>query len=205
MKKNWQGVLALLLFCLNPFNVEAETTEDKKTATEEVSGSKLSKTLDKIQEKVGNHLKFSGFILGRAQYSSQPSNYGGFDIRMLRFIGSGSITKDFDYRFQMEFAGSPRILDAWLHWKKYDFFQIRAGQQKRCFTFENPWSPVTLGMSEYAQSTLKLAGFNDRVGEHSCGGRDVGILFMGDLFKTSTHHLVHYDIGVYNGNGIRKM
>ena len=59
-------------------------------------------------------------------------------------------------------------------------------------------------MSEYSQATLKLAGFFDRVGDHACGGRDVGITFMGDLLQLPTHHLFRYEVGVYNGNGINK-
>lgn len=123
---------------------------------------------------------------------------------MLRLIFNGNITKDFAYRVQMEMAGGPRILDAWLEWKRYDFFRIRAGQMKRCFTFENPWSPITLGVPDYSQVIMKLSGFTDRVGEHSCGGRDAGILFSGDFVRTETHPLFRYELGVYNGNGINK-
>lgn len=202
MKKKFVGSLTMLALWGSPFMQLAQATESQPVEKESKSG--LKETVEKVKEALGDHLKISGFILGRAQYSSNPSNFGGFDIRMLRFIGSGNISKDFNYRFQMEFAGSPRILDAWLTWKRYDFFQIRAGQQKRCFTYENPWSPVTLGMSEYAQVVQKLTGYGDRVGEPTGGGRDVGIVFMGDLIKGDTHHYLHYDLGVYNGNGINK-
>lgn len=164
----------------------------------------VMKVLNKIDNRVSNHVNFSGYILGRALYSSQPDNHGGFDIRMLRLILNGNISKDFAYRIQLEMAGDPRILDAWAEWKKYDFFRIRAGQMKRCFTFENPWSPVTLGVSEYSQVIMKLSGFTDRVGEHTCGGRDVGIMLSGDFVHTSTHPLFRYEVGVYNGNGINR-
>ncbi|MGL4293258.1 MAG: porin [Bacteroidales bacterium] len=182
--------------------VESITTPDV-TKTKEPDGI-LNKALNKLDARLSEHVNISGFILGRGQYSTDPSNFGGFDIRMLRFILGGDITKDFTYRVQMEFAGSPRILDAWLEWKKYDFFRIRAGQQKRNFTFENPWSPVTLGVPDYSQVIMQLSGFTDRVGEHTCGGRDVGIVFTGDFVKLPSHHLFRYDLGVFNGNGINK-
>lgn len=205
MKKRFLSALTLLAMWSTPFMMKGEetasVTAEKKEQSEK---SKVVSVVDKVKEKLGDHLKISGFILGRAQYSSSAANYGGFDIRMLRFIGSGNISKDFNYRFQMEFAGSPRILDAWLHWNKYDFFQIRAGQMKRCFGYENPWSPFTLGVSEYSQATQKLTGFTDRNGEHACGGRDAGIWVMGDFLKVGSRNLFHYDLGVYNGNGINK-
>lgn len=165
----------------------------------------LSQRISKIEERLGDHLKISGFIIGRAQYSTNESNYGGFDIRFLRFIVAGNISNQFSYRYQMEFAGGPRILDAWVHWKKWDGFQVRVGEQKRNFTFENYISPVSLGVSEYSQVILKLSGFFDRVGEQASGGRDVGVLLMGDLFKRDGFHQLHYGVGVFNGNGINKL
>lgn len=210
MKNSWKSILSGMLWGMMPILASASVTTDaeasKVGAIADANESKgvLNQALGKLDTRLSEHLNISGFILGRAQYSSDKSNYGGFDIRMLRFIMSGNITKSFAYRVQMEMAGGPRILDAWLEWKQYDFFRIRAGQMKRCFTFENPWSPITLGVPDYSQVIMKLSGFTDRVGEHSCGGRDVGIMFSGDFVKTETHHLFRYEVGVYNGNGINK-
>ena len=164
----------------------------------------ISKIVSKIDPRLSGHLNISGYIVGRAQYSTDDTKYGGFDIRLLRYIMNGNISNDFAYRVQFEFASSPRILDAWLEWHKYDFFRIRAGQMKRIFTYENPWSPLTMGVPDYSQVVMKLAGFNDRVGEHPSGGRDAGITISGDFLKTDTHPLLRYEIGVYNGNGINK-
>lgn len=209
MKKSWGSVLTGMLLGMMPLSVSASTTTEAVGTTAEKNDANeskgiLSKALAKVDTRLSEHLNISGFILGRAQYSSDKSNYGGFDIRMLRFIMSGNITNNFAYRVQMEMAGGPRILDAWLEWKQFDFFRIRAGQMKRCFTFENPWSPITLGVPDYSQVIMKLSGFTDRVGEHSCGGRDVGIMLSGDFLKTETHPLLRYEVGVYNGNGINK-
>lgn len=209
MRKSWGSIFIGMLMGMMSLPVSASipmevvSTATSKKETNESAGI-VAKTLDKLDSRLSEHLNISGFILGRAQYSSVESNYGGFDIRMLRLILGGNITKDFTYRVQMEMAGGPRILDAWLEWKQFDFFKIRAGQMKRCFALENPWSPITLGVPDYSQVIMKLSGFTDRVGEHSCGGRDAGILFSGDLIKTTTHPLLRYEVGVYNGNGINK-
>ena len=55
----------------------------------------------------------------------------------------------------------------------------------------------------YAQNVTNLSGFNDRTGEHSSNGRDIGIQLQGDLLKIKEGRaLLHYQIGVFNGQGI---
>lgn len=54
----------------------------------------------------------------------------------------------------------------------------------------------------YAQGISKLSGFSDRVGEHASNGRDVGVQIQGDFLKNEAgRNLVHYQIGVFNGQG----
>ena len=61
-----------------------------------------------------------------------------------------------------------------VEWLKHKEFKIKIGQFKRPFTFENPMNPIDIGFNSQAQSVLKLAGFNDRTGEQSSSGRDIG-------------------------------
>ena len=64
-------------------------------------------------------------------------------------------------------------------------------------------NPIDQGFMSYSQNVTKLAGFNDRVGEHASNGRDIGLQLQGDLSKTSAGRpLLHYQIGVFNGQGI---
>lgn len=154
--------------------------------------------------------KFGGYLVGRAQYTDDKSskNGGGFDLRMVRAYVDGTILKDWNYRIQIEYSGAPgvdkgvRLLDAYGEWKKFPEFSVKFGQMKRVFTFENPYNPWNVGYGNYSQLVQKLAGFNDRVGEHSSGGRDAGIVIQGDLFPGKNHRWLHYQIGVYNGQGI---
>lgn len=62
-------------------------------------------------------------------------------------------------------------------------YQDKVGQFKRPFTFENPMNPIDQGFMSYAQNVTNLSGFNDRTGEHSSNGRDIGIQLQGDLLK----------------------
>ena len=154
--------------------------------------------------------QFGGYLVGRAQYTNDRTskNGGGFDLRMVRGYVKGTILKEWNYYIQLEYSGAPgvdkgvRLLDAYGEWKRFPEFSVKFGQMKRVFTFEIPYSPWYTGFGIYSQLVQKLAGMSDRVGEHSSGGRDAGIVVQGDLFPAEDHRWLHYQVGVYNGQGI---
>ena len=155
--------------------------------------------------------KLSGYAILQYQYSAQhEAESNSFNLRMVRLSLDGRILGDFAYKLQGQINGntstlgdSPRLVDAYVEWQKLPFLKIKAGQFKRPFTFENPMNPIDQGFMGYGQNIMKLAGFNDRVGEHSSNGRDIGVQLQGDLLKTKAGRpLLHYQIGVFNGQGI---
>lgn len=152
--------------------------------------------------------KFGGYIIGSYKYDdSSESNKGdGFGLRLVRLYVDGTVLKDFKYRLQLEVNGTPHIKDATLEWVHWKGFQIKAGQFKRAFTFENPYNPFDVGFGDYSLLAKKLSGFGDRCGESSVGGRDLGIQFQGDLFKSKKdgHYQFHYQAAAYNGQGINQ-
>jgi len=158
-----------------------------------------------------NNLKLSGFAMTQYQYSSQEgAKSNTFNLRMLRLSLDGRILNDFYWKAQIQFNGntstlgnSPRVVDLFAEWQKYDFFRVKIGQFKRPFTFENPMNPIDQGFMGYAQNVSKLAGFSDRAGSHASNGRDIGLQFQGDFLKNNNgRYLLHYQIGVFNGQGI---
>jgi hypothetical protein len=157
---------------------------------------------------IAHSAKFGGYIIGQYKGSDSKAADTGFSVRLLRLYVNGTMFDDFRYRVQMEASGAPgvdkgpRLLDAYGEWVKYPAFQIKAGQMKRVFTFENPYNPWDVGIGSYSQAITYLAGFSDRVGEHSDGGRDIGIVLQGDLFPVEKRSFLHYQVGVYNGQGI---
>lgn len=151
--------------------------------------------------------KFGGYIVGSYKYDSADDDRNeGFGLRFARVYVDGSILRDFNYRVQVDFAGSPRVLDAYLEWARYKFVTVKAGEFKRCFTLENPMNPWDICSGDYSQLSKKFAGFGDRVGESSMGGRDLGAQVAGDLFKSGRdgHYQFRYQFGVYNGQGINQ-
>ena len=159
--------------------------------------------------------KFGGFVIGRAAFNDRDLStankyHSNFDLRLVRGYVDGKVL-DFQYKLQLEYEGyggasekGPHIVDAWAEWQKFKFFRVKVGQFKRCFTFENPLNPWDISFGAYSQLADKLAGMNDRIGEHASGGRDGGIQIQGDLIpsRKDGHGFVHYQLGVYNGQGI---
>lgn len=156
-------------------------------------------------------VKLSGY--GIMQY--QASNEDGaksntFNLRIARISLDGRIANDFYWKFQMQMNGntttlgnSPKIVDCFTEWQKFNFFRIKVGQFKRAFTFENPMTPIDQGFMSYGEVINNLAGFNDRNGSHSSNGRDIGVQVQGDFLKNAQgRNLLHYQVGIYNGQGI---
>ena len=159
-------------------------------------------------------MKFSGYAMSQYQYNGNSDKKGNesnyFNLRMVRLSLDGRILNDFAFKLQAQINGntsklgeSPRLVDAFVEWQRYDFAKLKIGQFKRAFTFENPMNPIDQGFMSYAQNIMNLAGFTDRTGEHSSNGRDIGIQLQGDVLKNKFGRaLLHYQVGVYNGQGI---
>ena len=190
---------ALALFSITAFAQNKETTVLTGTIEPEY-GYKQTGFVSK--PKVG------AYIIGAYKYSDQEGAHGGpgFNARLIRAYVDGSIYDQFKYRLQVELNGTPHIKDFYIEWAKYKEFSVKMGQFKRAFTFENPMNPWDVGVGDYSFLVKKLAGMGDRCGEKSMGGRDLGLQVQGDLFPIGQdkHRLIHYQLGVYNGNGINQ-
>ena len=156
------------------------------------------------------NVKFSGYGMLQYQGSDQDgAESNTFKLRLARFILDGKIG-DFDWRAQIQGTNAKgpaeptvQLVDLYAEWRKYPEFKVRAGQFKRAFTYENPTHPITQGWRAYADVINNLSGFGDRTGEKSSGGRDIGVQISGDLFPNANgRRLLHYQVGVYNGEGI---
>ena len=158
-----------------------------------------------------NNVKLSGYGMTQYLYSGQKGKESNsFNIRMGRIALEGRIANDFYWKAQIQFNGntsdlgsSPRMVDLFAEWQKYSYFKVKIGQFKNPFTFENPMHPIDQGFMGYSQNVSKLAGFSDRAGEHASNGRDIGLQLQGDFLKNANgRNLLHYQIGVFNGQGI---
>ena len=201
--KRFFGLLALA--ALMTINASAETLAEVSDAQETTQ----EKATIEVPAWVKN-IKFSGY--GMLQYQGQDpegNHSNSFNLRLARFILDGKIG-DFDWRAQIQGTnvkgpGEPtvQLVDLYAEWRKFPEFKVRVGQFKRAFTYENPTHPITHGWYSYANVINALSGFGDRTGEKSSGGRDIGIQVSGDVLPNANgRKLQHYQVGVYNGEGI---
>ena len=175
-----------------------------------VSASAQKKQTIELPSWLSN-VKLSGYGMTQYQYSGQKNaESNSFNIRMARISLEGRIADDFYWKTQVQFNGntsnlgsSPRMVDLFAEWQKYEYFKVKIGQFKNPFTFENPMHPIDQGFMGYSQNVSKLAGFSDRSGEHASNGRDIGLQLQGDFLKNANgRNLLHYQVGVFNGQGI---
>jgi hypothetical protein len=173
----------------------------------------LSAVVAKAQEspKWINNVKLSGYGIMQYQYSNQKgSENNSFNLRMARVSLDGRVLKDWYWKTQIQFNGntsnlgsSPRIVDLFVEWQHFDWMRIKMGQFKNPIFFENPLNPIDQGFIGFSQVVQQLANFSGRDGSHSSNGRDIGVQLQGDFLKNAHgRNLIHYQVGLFNGQGI---
>ena len=195
---------SLFCFLLITSSLSAQVTAPSQTS-EVGRGSS-------VLEQLKQNTSFGGYVIGQVTANDQKdaSKQCDMNLRLVRIYADSRIG-DFALKLQMQVNGntsslaSPRIVDAWAEWQRFSFFRVKFGQMKRCFTFENPMHPWEIGFGTYSQFADRLAGFNDPVGEHPSNGRDFGLQVQGDLLPAADgHSWLHYQAGVFNGQGINQ-
>lgn len=190
MKKlNIYSIIALIIafFAQGIVAQESKPTDDTRIKNLESAISKLP--------------KISGFVNIRHQYSDEAGSYAkgknGFDIRRAYFEVKGTATQTVGYRLLVDFAGTPKILDAYAEWKPIRNLSIRGGQFKIPFTLENPYSPTEL---ETIDNSLAVTDLVTDIAGNKNNGRDVGVQVVGALANRGDYSLVDYKVGIFNGN-----
>ena len=193
MKRQLTASLLMLAFAL------AAPAQEKQTSAIEVPGWV-------------KNMKMSGY--GMVQYQGEDTDgndHNEFNLRLMRLILDGKIG-DFDWRVQGQGSSNAgpgnstfMLVDLYTEWTRHKEVRIKVGQFKRAFSFENPTHPITQGWYSYAMVINNLVAFGDRTGEKSSSGRDIGLQVQGDLFPNRHgRRLLHYQVGVYNGEGINQ-
>ncbi len=110
-----------------------------------------------------------------------------FDVRRARVFLEGRMYRDFSYRLEFELEGSSsnRLIDAYINYDAVPWLQLRMGQFKEPYSFEQLTSDKNLVFTE------RSFGF------YLTPARDVGIMLHGSLYDEA----LIYGIGLFNGDG----
>lgn len=110
-----------------------------------------------------------------------------FDIRRARLLVMGTMLKNLDFRFLYEFqgTGSRNLLDAYVNIKMVPELNLRLGQFKQPFGFEQYSLDENLYFAERS------------MGWYLAPMRDVGAMYYGELWNG----LLDCRLGTFNGDG----
>lgn len=156
--------------------------------------------------------RISGYVQAGYEWSDGSSS---FFIKRVRLDLRGDIARKLDYRVQLEFASSPKIVDAYLQYRPFRQLNFKLGEYKIPFTIENTdYVPLKFELIEYPLALQRLMGFAEPIGGRMVGGvmqggetlkdtgRDMGLTLYGTLVECEGRALLSYDVGVLNGAGI---
>ena len=146
-------------------------------------------------------LTLGGFVQGQGEFGDVPdARFAGIEDRFLlrraRVNITGSFLEDFDFKLEADFGANSlseqtgyraQFTDAFLNWNRYDALNLKFGQFKTPFGFEQLVSDTKL-------LTIERSLSNDRLTD----GRQIGIAASGDFAKKR----FGYSAGAFNGSGV---
>ena len=195
-------ILTFLLLCL-PFALHAEGPAPAADSAATIA--RLTEEVEALKQHASGweHLRtalprISGYLQTGYEWSENTST---FFIKRVRLTLAGDIAPRLDYRIQIEFA-SPKVVDAEIRYRPFDALNLRLGEYKIPFSIESTvYVPLKYEFIEYPLALRRLMGFDDVCGL-AATGRDMGFSAYGGFFRRGDRHLLSYDIGVFNGEGI---
>jgi hypothetical protein len=182
----------------------AQDSSTQKDGNNIDSVALLDKKVTKLDKIVSKLPQVSGFV--QAMYSWQEGGDDGanyFRIRRARLIFKGNIYKSLmDYNFTTDFAGSVKIVDAYMRITPWKQFSVQIGAFRPSFTIENTfYGSLSMEGIDYPQVVKKMTHLGDITGLSSAG-RDLGVQIYGGFFNKRGFSTLEYRLGVFNGNGV---
>ena len=208
-------LFTVLLFLCPVFccSVQAQTTSsEEKTLAELQAEVEALKKKTSTWDKIVPYLpKISGFMQFCYNYS-ETKDESNFALKRVRVSLAGDFfKKKLDYRLQVEFTNTPKIVDAYINYKPFNQLNIRAGQFKIPFAIENTGytPPTKFEFIEYPLALKNLMTLDEpiyfngeKVATHKSSGRDMGLMLYGGFFQREGYSILNYDLAVFNGAGI---
>jgi len=145
-------------------------------------------------------LTLGGLLQVQADVGDQGDNRFANDndrfyLRRARFNATGKFLEEFDFRLELDLAGSlsntaglrAQMTDGYITWNRFSAANVRAGQFKTPFGFEQLYGDPRL-------LTLERTLVNDRL----TLSRQLGAQVSGELLEKR----VFYAVGAFNGNSV---
>lgn len=204
MKKFLSFMVAAVAMCPAVFATEV--------AEAEAAAAPQQSNLEKV---IANMPKISGYLQTGWNYTSNKNaSTSSFQAKRLRLIMDGNVGAKVAFRLQIEafngIAGSTngngqkniQVMDAFATYTVSPAFKIRAGQFYTPLGYENyDISPATLETVDFSNIVYRIACRNPYEYNLVDYGRDLGVMFMGDLGDSGKgFKYFHYDVALTNGS-----
>ena len=204
MKRLSQMLSLVLLLSAGIFTASAQESTTQKANNNIDSLTLLNQKVSKLEKVVSKLPQVSGFV--QAMYSWQEGGDDGanyFRIRRARLIFKGKLYKSLmDYNFTTDFAGSVKIVDAYMRITPWKQFSVQVGAFRPSFTIENTfYGSLSMEGIDYPQVVKKMTHLGDISGLSSAG-RDIGVQIYGGFFNKRGFSTLEYRLGVFSGNGV---
>ncbi|MBV9494525.1 MAG: hypothetical protein JOZ54_09780 [Acidobacteria bacterium] len=213
MKSAWAAILCSLL-ASTPLIAQDASVEERLRKLEERIES-LEKENEQLRRDLGLEVvarqadvKMSGRasslqVGGLVQAQTESGDRGDTRfsdgnsrayLRRARINAQGRFLEELNFRVEMELAGSlanttgfrSQLTDAYINWNRFDSANVRVGQFKTPFGFEQLYADPRL-------YTAERSLVNDRL----TPGRQIGIQVGGEAY----YERFNYAVGIFNGSG----
>ncbi|MBR4046198.1 MAG: hypothetical protein IKK05_04770 [Alistipes sp.] len=150
------------------------------------------------------HISLSGYLQGGYSWDSGSNPETTFYLKRARISLTGNAPKEkFDYRLQVDMAGSPKICDLYFRYKPSSAFGVQVGQFKLPFAIENDiYGPTTVELIDYSFITTYLVRNDKKYDGIASTGRDIGVQIFGGFGDNEDYQVLSYNVGIFNGAGI---
>jgi phosphate-selective porin OprO and OprP len=146
-------------------------------------------------------ITLGGFIQGQAEFGDAPdARFNGVEDRFLlrraRLNVQGSFLEQFDFKLEADFGANSvsetggyraQLTDAFLNWNRYELANVKMGQ------FKSPYGYEQL-QSDTRMFTIERSLVNDRLTD----GRQIGLGLSGSTFEKR----LGYSLGMFNGTSV---
>lgn len=150
---------------------------------------------------VSRYIKLKGVVQGGYIWNDASDFSSSFYLGRARLDFTGEVARNLTYRLQLEFVGSPKILNAEISYQLSDYIQFNFGQTKTPYCYDNYFNPFTLPSISRTLLDQSLSGrVLDLYGNQQ--GRDIGVWINGEFENNANRPIAEYTLGIYNGSGI---
>ena len=196
----------------------AAEIDDANNANNAASPEEVSKKITRFEKILAALPKFSGYAQIGYTYQTNVGgtdgkNSSSFNVKRMRLILTGDISRTFDYKMQFEgFSSSAdqqgkaliTVQDMYLRAKIRPQIHIWAGQFPVPLTIENyDISPGTLEVPNFSHAILKMVCRN-AVSGYNTYGRDCGLQATGAFLHRDGWDMFTYNLALFNGSQMNR-